>query len=392
MLAPGRARRYTENMKQVPVYREAVEVPALPGLFIRPLESSLLEKAQAHLDNLTKPRGSLGRLEELARRLYAMRRGELPLSVSPALMLIVAGDHGVAAQGVSPFPQAVTRQMVMNFLHGGAAVNVLCRCGGLDLRVVDAGCAGGPFTPHPMLLDRRLGDGTADMSRGPAMSRETCLNGLRRGVDLAAEAAGRGYRCLGTGEMGIANSTAGTALYCALLGLDPDALTGPGAGSDPAMVRHKAGIVREALRVNASLLASGDPVDILAAVGGFEIAVMSGIMLGAAAQRLPVLVDGFICSAAYAAALAICPALADYAVLSHASAEPGHSPALSRLAHDGAAPDGGGEPLLHLGMRLGEGTGGALAYHLLRGAAAIYNDMATFDAAGVTATEADRTA
>ena len=321
-----------------------------------------------------------------------MRRGELPLSVSPALMLTVAGDHGVAAQGVSPFPQAVTRQMVMNFLHGGAAVNVLCRCGGLDLRVVDAGCAGGPFTPHPMLLDRRLGDGTADMSRGPAMSRETCLNGLRRGVDLAAEAAGRGYRCLGTGEMGIANSTAGTALYCALLGLDPDALTGPGAGSDPAMVRHKAGIVREALRVNASLLASGDPVDILAAVGGFEIAVMSGIMLGAAAQRLPVLVDGFICSAAYAAALAICPALADYAVLSHASAEPGHSPALSRLAHDGAAPDGGGEPLLHLGMRLGEGTGGALAYHLLRGAAAIYNDMATFDAAGVTATEADRTA
>ncbi|MDY3809822.1 nicotinate-nucleotide--dimethylbenzimidazole phosphoribosyltransferase [Desulfovibrio sp. PG-178-WT-4] len=363
-----------------------------PGLRIERPRREDLDAAQAHLDNLTKPRGSLGRLEELARRLYAMRRGELPLSVSPALMLTVAGDHGVAAQGVSPFPQAVTRQMVMNFLHGGAAVNVLCRCGGLDLRVVDAGCAGGPFTPHPMLLDRRLGDGTADMSRGPAMSRETCLNGLRRGVDLAAEAAGRGYRCLGTGEMGIANSTAGTALYCALLGLDPDALTGPGAGSDPAMVRHKAGIVREALRVNASLLASGDPVDILAAVGGFEIAVMSGIMLGAAAQRLPVLVDGFICSAAYAAALAICPALADYAVLSHASAEPGHSPALSRLAHDGAAPDGGGEPLLHLGMRLGEGTGGALAYHLLRGAAAIYNDMATFDAAGVTATEADRTA
>lgn len=363
-----------------------------PGLRIERPRREDLDAAQAHLDNLTKPRGSLGRLEELARRLYAMRRGELLLSVSPALMLTVAGDHGVAAQGVSPFPQAVTRQMVMNFLHGGAAINVLCRCGGLDLRVVDAGCAGGPFTPHPMLLDRRLGDGTADMSRGPAMSRETCLNGLRRGVDLAAEAAGRGYRCLGTGEMGIANSTAGTALYCALLGLDPDALTGPGAGSDPAMVRHKAGIVREALRVNASLLASGDPVDILAAVGGFEIAVMSGIMLGAAAQRLPVLVDGFICSAAYAAALAICPALADYAVLSHASAEPGHSPALSRLAHDGAAPDGGGEPLLHLGMRLGEGTGGALAYHLLRGAAAIYNDMATFDAAGVTATEADRTA
>lgn len=363
-----------------------------PGVRIERPRREHLAAAQAHLDNLTKPRGSLGRLEEVARRLYAMRRGQLPLAVSPALMLTVAGDHGVAAQGVSPFPQAVTRQMVMNFLQGGAAVNVLCRCGGLDLRVVDAGCAGGPFAPHPMLLDRRLGDGTADMSRGPAMSRETCLRGLRGGMELPAEAAGRGYRCLGAGEMGIANSTAGTALYCALLGLEPDALTGPGAGADPVMVRHKAGIVREALRVNAPLLASGDPVDILAAVGGFEIAMMSGIMLGAAAQRLPVLVDGFICSAAYAAALAICPALAEYAVLSHASAEPGHSPALARLAHDEAVPERGGEPLLHLGMRLGEGTGGALAYHLLLCAAAIYNDMATFDAAGVTATEADRIA
>ena len=156
MLAPGRARRYTENMKQVPVYREAVEVPALPGLFIRPLESSLLEKAQAHLDNLTKPRGSLGRLEELGRRLYAMAGGVTPLSVSPALMLTVAGDHGVTAQGVSPMPQAVTRQMTRNFLNGGAGVNVLCRSSGMDLRVVDAGCAGGPYEPHELLIDRRL--------------------------------------------------------------------------------------------------------------------------------------------------------------------------------------------------------------------------------------------
>ena len=182
--------------------------------------------------------------------------------------------------------------------------------------------------------------------------------------------------------MGIANSTAGTALYCALLGLEPEDITGPGAGSDPAMVRHKAGIVREALRVNAAVLASADPVTILAAVGGFEIAVMSGIMLGAASQRLPVLVDGFICSAAYVAALAICPDLAGYAVLSHASAEPGHGPALARL-DSGVSGGMSGEPLLHLNMRLGEGTGGALAYHLLRGAAAVYNEMATFSSAGV---------
>ena len=383
---------YNQPMNRKIRFTQAGFERLFPGVRIERPQREHLKAAQAHLDNLTKPRGSLGRLEELARRLYAMRRGELPLSVSPALMLTVAGDHGVAAQGVSPFPQAVTRQMVMNFLRGGAAVNVLCRCAGMDLRVVDAGCAGGPFAPHPMLLDRRLGDGTADMSRGPAMSREACLSGLRRGMELAAEAAGRGYRCLATGEMGIANSTAGTALYCALLGLEPDSVTGPGAGSDPVMVRHKAGIVREALRVNAPLLSSGDPVDILAAVGGFEIAMMSGVMLGAAARRLPVLVDGFICGAAYAAALAICPALADYAVLSHASAEPGHSPALARLPHAETAPERGGEPLLRLGMRLGEGTGGALAYHLLRCAAAIYNDMATFDAAGVTATEADRIA
>ena len=218
------------------------------------------------------------------------------------------------------------------------------------------------------------------------MSRETCLQGLRLGLELAAGAAHEGYRCLGTGEMGIANSTAGTALYCALLGLEPEDITGPGAGSDPAMVRHKAGIVREALRVNAAALASADPVTILAAVGGFEIAVMSGIMLGAAAQRLPVLVDGFICSAAYVAALAICPDLAGYAVLSHASAEPGHGPALARLdsgMSGGTSEEMSGEPLLHLNMRLGEGTGGALAYHLLRGAAAVYNDMATFSSAGV---------
>ena len=352
MLAPGRARRYTENMKQVPVYREAVEVPALPGLFIRPLESSLLEKAQAHLDNLTKPRGSLGRLEELGRRLYAMAGGVTPLNVTPALMLTVAGDHGVTAQGVSPMPQAVTRQMTRNFLNGGAGVNVLCRSSGMDLRVVDAGCAGGPYEPHELLIDRRLGDGIA----------------------LVEEFADKGYRCFGTGEMGIGNSTPATAINCALFGFDPDVATGPGAGSDPERVRHKAAIVRRALEVNAAAL-KGDGVDILAALGGFELAIMAGIMLGAASRSLPILVDGFICSAAYAAAVRICPLVAQYAILSHASAEPGHVPALGALD--------GGRPLLHLDMRLGEGTGGAVAYHLLRCAVNIFNEMATFAEAQV---------
>ena len=351
----------------------------LPGLNIAPLLEKDLDAAQAHLDDLTKPQGSLGRLEDLAQKLYAISGGQTPIKVSPAIMLTVAGDHGVADQGVSPFPKAVTRQMVQNFFNNGAGVNVLCSTSGMDLRVVDAGCDGGPYEPHPILIERRLGDGTADMSQGPAMSRETCLKGLRMGVELAHQLADQGYRCLGVGEMGIANSTAGTALYCSLLNFDPEQMTGPGAGADSDMVRHKTEIVRKALAINEPLLRDGDPINTLAAVGGFEIVLMAGLMLGAASRRLPVLVDGFICSAAYVAALHICPQLADYAVLSHASAEPGHVRALSRLT--------GGEsrnnPLLHLSMRLGEGTGGAVAYHLLRCAAAVYNDMATFSSAGV---------
>ncbi|GHU96812.1 nicotinate-nucleotide--dimethylbenzimidazole phosphoribosyltransferase [Deltaproteobacteria bacterium] len=349
----------------------------LSSLHIKPLQERHLAQAQTRLDSLTKPRGSLGRLEELAKRLFAMREGQMPLIVNPAIMLTVAADHGVAAQNVSPVPQAVTRQMTHNFLNGGAAVNALCHAVGMDLRVIDAGCAGGPFEPHPMLLDKRLGNGTTDISLGPAMPREICLKGLASGVNTAADCVRQGYACLGVGEMGIANSTAAAALYCALLTLDPDAAVGPGAGADAAMVRHKVGVVRQALSANAGILRSGDPVNALAALGGFEIVLLCGLILGAAAQRLPVLVDGFICGAAYAAALKICPEAASCAVLAHTSAEPGHAKALAKLTGDA-------KPLLDLGMRLGEGTGAAAAYPLLRCAAAAFNDMATFNAAGVT--------
>lgn len=351
----------------------------LPDLRIVPVDAAALDAARQHLDQLTKPRGSLGRLEELARQLAAMRPEVRPLSVSPAMMLTVAGDHGVTAQGISPCPQIVTRQMVANFCAGGAGVNVLSRASGMDWRVVDAGCAGGPFAPHPMLADVRLGDGTADMTRGPAMSREACLEGLRRGVALVRELAAQGYVCFGTGEMGIGNSTSAAAVNCALLGIAPEDAVGPGAGADARMVARKAEVVRRALAVNGldpAAHADQDPLSVLAAVGGFELAVMAGIMLGAASCRLPVLVDGFICSAAYAAAERICPALADYAILSHASAEPGHGPAVSRLVAR--------EPLLQLGMRLGEGTGAAVAYHLLRCAVAVFNEMATFAEAAVS--------
>lgn len=352
-----------------------------PQCHIPCLEDDLLDRAQKRLDSLTKPPGSLGRLEELARRLFAIQKGRMPLVVSPALMLTVAGDHGVAAQNVSAFPQAVTRQMVMNFLQGGAAINALCRCAGMDMRVVDAGCCGGAFPAHPILSDLRIGDGTADFTEGPAMSQLQCRQAVQSGIELAHDAARQGYACLATGEMGIANSTAATALYCALLGFHPEEIAGPGAGAKPDMVQRKAHVVTKALRCNASVLETGDPLEILSAFGGFEIAVICGILLGAGSAGLPVLVDGFICSAAYAVALAMAPQLAGHVFLAHASAEPGHMPAMERL---------GQEPLLHLGMRLGEGTGAVLAWQLLQGAAAFFNDMSTFSEAGVCADAAHR--
>ena len=354
---------------------------AMPRDFaIKPLPGDLLAEAQAHLDSLAKPQGSLGRLEEIACRLSAMFT---PPRVSPAIMFTVAGDHGVARENVSPFPQQVTRQMVENFLHHGAGINALTRAVGMDLAIVDAGCAGGPFSASEV-LDRHLGNGTADFTKGPAMSRETCLAGLRSGVDLVLDYAGQGYRCFAIGEMGIANSTSAAALYSHLLGVSPDAAVGPGTGADPVMIAHKADVVRRGLFVNRRALderlASGmpDPVAALTCLGGFEIVLMAGIVLGAASLGLPVLVDGFIASSAYAAACLLYPAAADYAFVSHSSAEPGHAPAMALLAGRTPHPEWG-RPLLSLGLRLGEGTGAAAAYPLLRCACAIYTDMASFD-------------
>ena len=376
MLAPGRARRYTENMKQVPVYREAVEVSALPGLFIRPLESSLLEKAQAHLDNLTKPRGSLGRLEELGRRLYAMAGGVTPLSVSPALMLTVAGDHGVTAQGVSPMPQAVTRQMTRNFLNGGAGVNVLCRSSGMDLRVVDAGCAGGPYEPHELLIDRRLGDGTADISKGPAMSRETCLQGLRHGIALVEEFADKGYRCFGTGEMGIGNTTTSAAVAAVLIRADARSLVGRGAGLSDASLARKRDVVERAIDANSPDPA--DPIDVLSKVGGFDIAAMCGFYLGAAVSKAPALLDGVISCTAALCAARLCPNALGYLVGTHASSEPASRELLREL---------GIKAPLDAGMHLGEGAGAMAYLPLLDSALRVYRDGKTFTATGMAAYE-----
>ncbi|MDR1857090.1 MAG: nicotinate-nucleotide--dimethylbenzimidazole phosphoribosyltransferase [Desulfovibrio sp.] len=347
---------------------------------IPPLSSNLLDEARARLDGLTKPRGSLGALEGLAARCHAIRGGASPLVVAPATMFTVAADHGVARQDVSPYPQAVTGQMVRNFLEGGAAINALCAVAGMDMKVVDAGCACPPFAPHPMLVAMRLGYGTEDMTQGPAMSRAVAERAVEQGIGLARDAVGEGCACLGVGEMGIANSTAAAAVHCALLGLEPASVVGAGAGADAAMMARKAAVVERALAVNR-MDGRRDPLDVLAAVGGFEIGVMCGIMLGGAAHGVPVLVDGFISTSACALGLAIRPGLSGYVLLSHVSAERGHAMVLQSLRDrfPELAP-----PLLDLGMRLGEGTGAAVAYVLVKCAAAVYNDMATFNGAGVS--------
>jgi nicotinate-nucleotide--dimethylbenzimidazole phosphoribosyltransferase len=337
---------------------------------VAPADLSLSRRAAAHLDGLAKPKGSLGRLEELAVRLFCIAGGKTPLRVDPAIIFTVAGDHGVAAQGVSLFPQSVTGLMVRNFLDGGACINALCKAAGIEQRVVDAGCADGPFPPHPRLTSLRLGNGTADISSGPAMSRELCAKALLAGAGLAAEAADRGCRCVGIGEMGIGNTTTAAALCCAYLGLAPEDAVGAGTGMDRAGVAHKAEVVRKALRVNREALEADDPLAVPAALGGFEIVVMAGIILGAAERALPVMTDGFISAAAFVTAERLCPLAGDYCFFAHLSAEKGHAAALRALAR---------RPLLDLEMRLGEGTGAALAVVLLRAAAAVYNETASLE-------------
>ncbi len=341
---------------------------------VKPVDMSLAAAGQAHLDDLTKPKGSLGRLEEAALRLFLISNGRPP-AVDPARIFTIAGDHGVAAEGVSLFPQEVTRQMVLNFLNGGAGINVLARTAGIGLTVVDAGCAGGSFPEHASLVQRKVRPGTDNLAVGPAMSREECVAALELGLDLAHMAADEGCRAVGTGDMGIANTTPSTALYCAYLGLAAEDITGPGTGLAADGVRRKIEVIRRGLAANRAAVESGDPLAVLAALGGLEIAALAGLIIGAAGRRMAVAVDGFISTAACVAACKLCPPAADYCFFCHASAEPGHARIMQAL---------NARPLLDLGLRLGEGTGAAMALFVLRSAAAIYNDMATFSGAGVS--------
>jgi len=323
------------------------------------------------LDSKTKPPRSLGRLEDMAAALGAIQRTPTPRLGRKAIV-VMAGDHGVAAAGVSAYPQEVTVQMLQNFAAGGAAICVLGRLAGADVVIVDMGCRVAS-KPHPKILDRRIGPGTRDFTREPAMTADEARRAVEAGIGVALGLADQGVTLIGLGEMGIGNTTAASAMTAAFLGLPPEAVTGRGTGVDDVGLRRKIGAIRAALELHRPVAADG--LDVLAKVGGFEIAGLAGVVLGAAARRIPVVMDGFIATAAAAAAARLSPAAAGSLLPSHASVEIGHRRLLESL---------GVRPYFDLEMRLGEGTGAALAMPLLEASIRILEEMATFESAGVS--------
>jgi nicotinate-nucleotide--dimethylbenzimidazole phosphoribosyltransferase len=321
-------------------------------------------------DSLTKPRGSLGRLEDSVVRLGEIQNSAMP-SVDRRAMYVFCGEHGITAEGVSLYPSVVTREMVRNFVRGGAAINVLCRQSNIRTFVVDAGVSGAKFEGT---VDRRIAEGTKNFLREPAMSREQARAAIESGIQLACEAATR-FDIAGVGEMGIGNSTSASALLCAFTGASPEQAVGRGAGLDDEGLRHKRNVLAAALARHACDRA--DPLGVVAVFGGFEIAMMAGFVLGAASQGLPVVIDGFISGAAFLIARAFFPGVANHVIFGHQSAEHGHRRLL----------EAGETPLLDLGMRLGEGTGAALAMSLLVSAVSLYREMATFAEASVSDAE-----
>lgn len=327
-------------------------------------------RALAHQYRLTKPPGSLGQLEELAITLAAQQGRDHP-GAERVRILVFAADHGVCAEGVSAFPQAVTGQMIANFAAGGAAINVLARRLGAELEVIQLGTVEPPPAVDGV-VDETIAPGTANLAREPAMSQEQLEAALAAGERAVERAVKSRTELLIGGEMGIGNTTSAAALACALLGEAPESLVGPGTGLDDQGVAHKIDVVCTALRRQGS---GGDPLTLLAELGGFEIAALAGAFLAAGQRRIPVLVDGFIVTAAALAAVRLQPGLRAWLHFAHGSAEPGHRRLLTALE---------AEPLLDLGMRLGEGSGAATAVPLLRAACDLHNRMARFDEAGVS--------
>jgi nicotinate-nucleotide--dimethylbenzimidazole phosphoribosyltransferase len=344
---------------------------------IGPLDRDAMEAAARHLDRLTKPPGSLGRLETIAIEVAGIR-GEPVTSIEHPVVAVFAGDHGITAQGVSPYPSAVTRQMVANFAAGGAAINVLSRAAGADLVVVDVVVGGEPIATWPAggggrLIDVRVRAGSRDFALEPALTREEVSAAIGAGLDITALLRAEGCDLLAVGEMGIGNTTSASAIVAALTGRSALDVTGRGTGLDDAGVRHKAEVVDAALarhRVDRD-----QPLQVLATFGGLEIAALVGAILGAAASGIPVVLDGFITGAAALAAARLAPDLPGRLIASHRSSEPGHRIVLEALGLD---------PILDLGLRLGEGSGAALAIPVVGSALRLLREMATFEDAGVS--------
>jgi nicotinate-nucleotide--dimethylbenzimidazole phosphoribosyltransferase len=337
---------------------------------IKPLNPEWTARAQERLDSLTKPVGSLGRLEELAAQYVAIREELFP-PLEIKRVVVFAGDHGVVAEKVSAYPQEVTFQMVHNFLRGGAGINVLALQAGARVEVVDIG-VNHDFDPGLNLVYRKIAYGTRNMAQEPAMTREEALRAVWVGVERAQEAVEDGVDVLAAGDMGIGNTTPAAALTAVVTGRPVGAATGKGTGIDPTTFNHKVAVINRAIALNKPT--ADDPVGALAAVGGLEIAGITGLILGAAAARRPLVLDGFIATAGALVAAQLVPAVKDYLIAAHRSVEPGHQVMLDHM---------GLKPLFNLQMRLGEGTGAALGMGLLDAGWRIYREMATFAEAGV---------
>jgi nicotinate-nucleotide--dimethylbenzimidazole phosphoribosyltransferase len=347
--------------------KETMNFPTIP-----PIDIESVQKAEARQNLLTKPAQSLGRLEEISIQLAGMKADPLP-KVERKAVIVMAADHGVALEGVSAYPPEVTPQMVLNFLHGGAAINVLARQAGASVVIVDIGVAS-DFDPSlPGLLRRKVACGTRNMLKGPAMTLAEAEKALAEGMDVLAQMAENGLDLVANGDMGIGNTTPSAAIVAVMTGLPVAQVTGRGTGVDDAGLAHKIQVIEQAIALNRPN--PQDALDVLCKVGGLEIAGLAGVMIAAAARRIPAVVDGFISTAAAMIAVGLVPEVRNYLFSAHQSVEIGHQAMLKHL---------GLNPLLDLNLRLGEGTGAALAFHLIEASARILREMATFAEAGVS--------
>ncbi|WP_026674990.1 nicotinate-nucleotide--dimethylbenzimidazole phosphoribosyltransferase [Alkalihalobacterium bogoriense] len=336
---------------------------------IEPLNKSVMEKVANHIDNLTKPVGSLGKIEQLAIQLSGITGEEKPNVSNPAV-IVAAGDHGIVAEGVSAYPQEVTQLMLANFIKGKAAINVFANQIGASVYVVDVGVKGP--VDIPTVKQCKVKNGTNNFLLEDAMTKEEALKAIQVGIDVAETLIKNGHKLLITGEMGIGNTTASSAIFAALTDERIEDVVGAGTGLTANALHHKVNVIKQSLENRKP--ASSDPLDVLNKVGGLEIAALTGVILAGAKSRVPVLIDGFISSAAALLAINFCPVIRDYLIISHQSAEQGHALLLKHVQL---------EPLLSLGLRLGEGTGAALAYPLLLAATNIVSEMATFEEMGI---------